>query len=160
MTTLTKKNLIERVIIDDAGCWLWQGAIKNTSGRSLAYGWITYCNKQMNAHRAAWLVNFGDIPDGMFVCHKCDVPRCVNPQHLFLGSPSENMRDMWKKKRHCSPTQGIVGSRSSKLKLHEVAQIRQLLAAGQKQKAIADKFGVTQSAISLINIGKNWGRYV
>ena len=160
MRTLTKENLIERVAVDDSGCWIWQGAIKNTSGKSLAYGWITYRSKQMNAHRAAWIVNFGEIPDEMFECHTCDVPRCVNPEHLFLGSPSDNMRDMWAKKRHSSPTLGIIGSRSAKLQLREVVQIRELLAAGKMQRDIAAKFGVTQSSISLINAGKNWGRYV
>ena len=159
MKVLTQDNLIDRVTVDDNGCWIWQGAIKNTGGKSLPYGWITFRKKQMNAHRAAWIVNFGEIPSGMLVCHKCDVPLCVNPQHLFLGTQADNIRDMWMKGRHPGPAHGIVGSRSAKLKLDDVYKIRELLSTGKTQRDIAFEFGVTQSTISLINSGKNWGRY-
>ena len=160
MSKLTKENLIDRVLIDENGCWIWQGAIKKARNRALTYGWVTYNNKQMNAHRAAWLVVNGEIPEGKFVCHKCDVPRCVNPNHLFLGTPSDNMKDMWDKKRHSLPTEGVIGSRSSKINLITVKRIRELLQQGQKQRDIAKIFGLSQAAISQINTGRNWSRYV
>jgi len=142
MKTLTSQNLIERVKIDENGCWIWQGALKKPGCRSLPYGWVTFRNRHMNAHRAAWIVNYGDIPDGMVVCHRCDVPACVNPNHLFLGTASDNMQDMWGKRRHKLPSEGIIGSLSSKVDLTMVKEIRNLIAQGQKQRDIAAKFGI------------------
>jgi hypothetical protein len=73
------------------GCWLWQGA---TAGED-NYGYILGEDSKtlIRAHRAAWLVTFGPIPDGLFVLHKCDTPLCVCPDHLFLGTHLENMAD-------------------------------------------------------------------
>jgi hypothetical protein len=160
MNRLTKHSIKDRVQIADNGCWLWTGAKKNPGSRSLAYGWVTYGGKQMNAHRASWLIHNGEIPSGLFVCHKCDVPHCVNPEHLFLGTSSDNMKDMWNKGRHSAPTSGCVGSRSSKLTLSQVQEIRLRLINRDKQSDIASDYGVCQTTISHINTKKNWGRYV
>ena len=77
------------------GCWEWTGKIKE--GR---YG-VIKVNRTNDAyaHRASWMIHFGEIPDGMCVCHKCDNTRCVNPDHLFLGSLADNVRDMVAKGR-------------------------------------------------------------
>lgn len=78
----------------NTGCWLWEGAtIRSGYGRHNING------VQMGAHRASWIIHNGDIPDGMHVCHKCDTPPCVNPDHLFLGTHADNMRDMQAKER-------------------------------------------------------------
>lgn len=79
----------------NSGCWLWIGA-----RRSKNYGAIGHSNgKTISAHRAAWLVYVGEIPDGICVLHRCDTPECVNPGHLWLGTHSENMQDMISKGR-------------------------------------------------------------
>lgn len=82
-------------------CWEWQA-----SRGSTGYGQFAMWPRGMvKAHRFAWELTNGAIPPGMFVCHRCDNPLCVNPGHLFLGSHDDNMRDMWTKGRG-NPTPG------------------------------------------------------
>jgi hypothetical protein len=80
--------------VTETGCWLFEGAVTTTG-----YGIIQFSDTLMGAHRAAYLLGRGDIPEGAFVCHTCDVRCCVNPDHLFLASHKENMEDMRRKQR-------------------------------------------------------------
>lgn len=158
MTKLTKQNFALRYVVDQNGCWIWQGATR--SGQKDPYGWAAYAGKQMGAHRVSWLVHRGSIPDGLYVCHRCDVRKCVNPDHLFLGTPSENMRDMWSKGRHKSPAEGVVGSLSAKLTALQARAIYARALAGERTSDLAKEFSVSQSAVSKIKSGGNWSRYV
>ncbi len=77
-----------------SGCWLWTG-----SGNQRGYGLFFVNRKCISTHRASWVIHNGEIPKKMHVLHKCDVPACVNPQHLFIGTHQDNMRDMMEKRK-------------------------------------------------------------
>lgn len=103
MTGPVRRSLKERlykhfVPEPNTGCWLW-----NAHTLPNGYGQIgNFFGKKrvtLLAHRASWAVHFGEIPVKEQVLHRCDVKACINPQHLFLGSQKENMRDMWSKNR-------------------------------------------------------------
>lgn len=81
--------------VDESGCWLWMRALKGCG-----YGHKWHEGKYKSAHRIAWELNRGQIPEGLFVLHRCDVMRCVNPEHLFLGTHQDNMEDQRRKGRH------------------------------------------------------------
>lgn len=85
-------------IVDDSGCWIWQGTI-GAGG----YGVLkTQGGKPDKAHRVSYRIHVGDFPIGAHVMHSCDNPPCVNPDHLTIGTRSANMQDMWDKRRHPS----------------------------------------------------------
>jgi hypothetical protein len=129
-------------------CWLWTGKKKDGVG----YGRFTVGPDHDGAHRIAWMIQNGEIPKGMCMCHRCDVRLCCNPSHLFTGTYKENTRDAISKGRiACGERQG-----SSKLKLSDVLAIRTMKAAGAKQNAMAAAFGVSTAQISRIVSGSRW----
>jgi len=136
-------------------CWLWVGGTY-----SIGYGAMMINYKHIGAHRFSYQLHCGPIPKGMFVCHHCDNPACVNPKHLFLGTPRDNMRDKMRKGRG-----GIVSvphpsgedHYKSKLTSVQVHEIRHLHAtSGFTYKELADKYGVTTSSIHGIVTWKSW----
>ena len=132
----------------NTGCWLW-----TATGDEKGYGHFRYKGRPQKAHRASWMLHRGEIPDGMLVCHHCDTPACVNPDHLFLGTNDDNMRDRQEKGRQAR------GERAPTAVLteREVSAIRLLSDKHDIPKAdIAEAFGVGGSTIGAIVRRKTW----
>lgn len=144
-------RFMDKVFIDPhTGCWLWQGAKE----RRFGYGKFRHNGVSKNAHRASWELFHGPIPPGLFVCHTCDVPGCVNPDHLFLGTSDDNNKDRASKNR----TVTRQGEANNKAKLSEcdVIQIRQLWLDGFSGTDIAKLYPVNHCAIYDILNNKTW----
>jgi predicted XRE-type DNA-binding protein len=130
-------------------CWLWTSCIRNN------YGNFSVKNKTLRPHRIIYELTYDKIPDGMFVCHKCDIPLCCNPKHLFLGTHTDNMQDMVKKGR--LPSQIGEKSHTAKLSEESVRKIRELHKTGNYyQRQIAAMFKISRQRVSAIITGKCW----
>lgn len=128
-------------------CWRWNGRLGHGG-----YGRLGYSRKTYMAHRLSYELHYGSIPDGLWVCHHCDNPRCVNPAHLFLGTPADNTTDMIRKDRNAR------GEKQTNAKLTE-AQVREILRLrneGVGNIALAEQFGVGKTHISHIVTGRKW----
>lgn len=149
-------RVLEKVVrIPFAGCWIFTGALNDAGYGIVGTGGRGQPNDR--AHRITYRHYCGPIPDGIFVCHSCDTPSCCNPDHLFLGTCKDNVRDMIKKGRNSNPPRNphVVGSAhpGSKLKEDQVVRIRELYAAGALQKDLAKIYGVAHQTISkIVNI--------
>jgi hypothetical protein len=118
------------------------------------YGLIKIHRRVTGAHRAMWTYRFGPIPAGMCVCHRCDNPPCVNPDHLFLGTVQDNNADMVRKGRHRAPTGEATAH--AKLTRADVVMMRALLAKGVPQVTCASLFGVSQCSVYDIKRRRFW----
>jgi len=155
-------------------CWMWKSTlVDNGNGQMYPQFWNE--GKTVYAHRYAWsIVNEKKISRSQFVCHKCDNPSCVNPDHLFLGSHRDNMKDMINKNRQAKgdrhgakvkPESIMRGERNPRAKLTNeiVEEIRRTCKRGDRsrgglsQRALAKKYGVSHSVIGKIMNGKLWG---
>ena len=138
------------IIYDEDSCWVWTAS--KHSKRGSEYGQIKVTRtRKISAHRASWEINFGPIPEGMCVCHRCDNPSCVRPDHLFLGTQKENLVDCRDKGR-LGGCVGFKGPSAFRAKL-TAAQIQEIRAQRGIQTAVvlAQRFGVTRQTIS-----RNW----
>lgn len=155
---------MSKVSKHENGCWLWTASVTGKSKTAKGgYGRFSI-NRKVSwkyAHRISWELHKGPIPNGILVCHTCDVPRCVNPDHLFLGTTKDNMADMAAKGRsRNSPRYGEDHS-MAKLTREQVNEIR--LAQGKWHdrgnsllRRLAEKYGVTAANICSIRKGKTW----
>ena len=138
------------------GCWSWMGTIGPKG-----YGWTRWERKRSRrVHRISWSLAFGPIPQNLHVCHHCDNPPCVNPKHLFTGTPKDNARDRDSKgrqakgeSRNAPRGEDHPGSRLTK---RDVLEIRKLAADGILRKEIATKFKVSLSTVYQIINRKMW----
>lgn len=148
-----KNKIKERVLSrvnKTKNCWLWMGCVNN-----FGYGLLRFEKKCYRVHRLSYLIYKGEIPQGMLVCHTCDNPPCVNPEHLFLGTHKDNARDRSFKGRNNFP----LGERHglSKLTKEKILEIRKLYGHGDiNQKELAKMFSVDQTNISYIVNRKTW----
>lgn len=130
-------------------CWIWKGN-KSPQG----YGFIVTDQKMYRSHRVCYELCNGPIPKGMYVCHRCDNPQCVNPSHLWLGTPAENNRDRANKKRN-NHTFGELHP-SAKINSADVVEIRKMAEQGVRQRDIATLYGITQHSVWSIIHRKTW----
>lgn len=150
------KELIERfkdkLLCDvETGCWNWTGDMRR------AYGALRVDGRRIGAHRISYQLFRGPIPNGMQICHHCDNPRCCNPDHLFIGTPTTNMRDKMNKGRGFLPDVKGENHGNSKLNRSKVLEIRYLRSQNWRTIALAKRFGVSPSAICCVLSGRNWG---
>lgn len=132
-------------------CWIWKGA-RNGSG----YGTIRDGGgrpRNVSAHRLSYRLFSGLIPDNMCVCHRCDIPLCVNPAHLFLGTNADNMRDRDAKGRCRS--RGLPGEGSGMARLKNESVIK-ILSDKRTHAAIATDYGVARSTITHVKLRRTW----
>jgi hypothetical protein len=136
------------------GCWTWTAAV-NRQGygvtRPLPGG-------SRLAHRVSWELHRGTIPSGALVCHHCDNPPCVNPEHLFLGTIADNHRDMCLKGRASGGSMRGSAHPRARLSAEEVRQVRILASLGVTQSWMAERFAISRPAISHIVAGRCWKR--
>lgn len=136
-------------IVTESGCWIFLGNITKQG-----YGRVKRNGRKVPAHRVSYELHKGQIPEGKFVCHKCDVRCCVNPDHLFVGTHQANMADMVKKGRH--HPEKYVGEKNragSKLKINDILKIRE---DPRSHRKIALDFGVSHRVIGKIKKRQDW----
>lgn len=140
----TLKEFHNSYFINEDGCWIWRGT-KNSAG----YGCITHKSRSTFAHRfsAEFLANLKI--ENLYVCHKCDVKNCVNPDHLFVGTASDNNQDSFDKGRRFMPVGNPI------LTHDRVKKIKGLFPF-LKVSEIAARFGVSRITIYGIKFGRNW----
>ena len=129
-------------------CWLWTGA---TAGRGYGRIYDPRIGHHAAAHRISWELSNGPIPDGLFMCHRCDNPPCVNPAHLFPGTHTDNMRDAGVKGRRVFMTCEKHGR--AKLTPDQVQEIRQ---SPEAKRALARRYGIDPAQVRNIKNGKSW----
>lgn len=149
---ISLQNRYEKMVIKTDNCWDWNGHKSKGYGRIMIKRYTTY------AHRVSWILNFGPIPDKLFVLHKCDNPPCSRPDHLFLGTNKDNSIDRDRKGRYNHNRQYRKGENcyNAKLNKDKVLLIYQLLEKKENQAEIARSFGISMQTVSDIKYGRIW----
>lgn len=137
----------------DNGCWEWTGCLTNKG-----YGLFYARPSKITSHRLSWLLKYGNIPKNVFVLHHCDNRKCVNPDHLFIGTQKDNLQDMTNKGRRVNHYPYGELNPSAKLNLKQVQEIREQLKTSFKGLGIklALQYGVTETTISYIRNNRVW----
>lgn len=164
MTPIYAAKLQSRLVASPSGCHEYTGGL-NRKG----YGVLYIGDGQRSAHRCAYTLWVGPIPEGMLVCHRCDNPRCCNPKHLFIGTVQDNNRDRDSKGRNISHSGDLHYSRTqperlargeghgmARLNDEKVRLIRESARAGVSLKELAKKLGVHYTLCWQISKGRGW----
>jgi len=149
ISTIKNRFYAKVLLPNDNGCMEWIGSLS-----PIGYGGFLVKSKSIIAHRFSYEMHIGKIPKGLHVLHKCDNRRCVAPDHLWLGTHKDNMKDMGDKNRRAH----LSGENASNVKLTElcVRDIKNKLAKGQTHISIAKEYGVDKTTITAINLKRNW----
>jgi hypothetical protein len=145
-----KERFLKKIVKMGNGCWQWK-SVMNPDG----YGRFYYAGRIENAHRVSYRIFVGEIKDGEAVCHRCDYRACVNPDHLFTGTPWANAQDMVAKRRNARGED----VHNSKLTWNQVREIRSTYRKGHRglgTYALGKKYGVSNTVIWLITTNQTW----
>lgn len=135
----SENYLLDRILPEpNSGCWLWTGTVDRKG-----YGRIKVHGRHVGAHRVAYRVFVGADPQDLLICHRCDVPGCINPDHLFIGTSTDNARDMGRKGR----------SGHGRLQASDVLEIRR---SALPPRDLAASFGVSRGTIHQIRRRHTW----
>lgn len=140
--------------VDKSGeCWLWTG-----SAAGKGYGRLRIGDREVYTHRLSYELAKGPIPLGMFVCHTCDVRRCVRPDHLFIGTCADNVADACKKGLMVGPKRPMRGESHCNARFTEADVVEILRLRGTVPlRELARRYGVSMGSITGIYSGKSWG---
>lgn len=155
MIELTPKQLARffaKTKVNENGCIEWTAS---HNGRGYGQAWVPSTQKKLTAHRLAYTLRHGTIPDGMQVLHRCDNPKCVNADHLFLGTNADNMADMDRKGRRRPAAQIGKLNSNAKLTAQQVDELRGLKGR-LNIKALTAQYGIGKSQIHRIVHGQQW----
>lgn len=151
----TAERFLKRVEKQESGCWHWTASSIGKAG----HGQFRLGNRSIVASRMAWMLFVGEIPKDdsaygtLHVCHRCDNPKCVNPDHLFLGTHNQNVQDKMQKGRH---RYGIsLGEKNCNAKLDE-AKVRYIRTSGLSCSELARRLEVSQPTVWAVLNGKTW----
>jgi|ERR1051326_4475122 hypothetical protein len=151
---MTIEEFWKSYTVAENGCWIWN---KRLSARGYGRVKMAGAGKTTHAHRVAFILTKGEIPNGMRACHKCDNPPCINPDHIFLGTAWDNTQDMLRKGRHwvhCGESHGM-----SKLTAESVKRARIAYATNHSLalvKQLANKFNVHVRVLQKAIKGDTW----
>ena len=151
----TRTRFWKKVAIETPDkCWLWTAA-KNEKGYGVA--WVREWGNTQKAHRVAWHICNGPISENLCALHRCDVPACCNPHHLFLGDRIANNSDMRAKGRDAK-IEVRIGEQHpiAKLTDENVREIRAMRSRGIKRRIVASRFRITESNVKQITAGNTW----
>lgn len=149
-----KDKLLSRILKnEETGCWNWQGATRS------GYGAIKSKGKLYDTHRLSFTIFKGEIPEGTMVCHTCDNPKCVNPDHLFNGTRADNMRDCFKKGRMTvpkgTPFQAGQDPGNRSIDLETVKEIKKFIKKGTiTLKELSSLYNVSYDVVRGISCGR------
>ena len=147
-TDTLKQRLYDRTVLsDEKSCWLWLGCT-----RGIGYGAMRDGNSVRDTHRISYEVHVGPIPDGMFVLHTCDIPNCINPYHLFIGTNADNMADK-KRKGRAQRGEQVPNTYFTE---DQVRAIHEKRKKGETHREIAASYGAPTGTITSILSGKRW----
>jgi DNA-binding transcriptional regulator YiaG len=146
---MTEKKKIDFVIDPETNCF----NCVSHNPESKTYSAFMLNRKSRLVHRHIYEQCFGEIPDALCVCHKCDNPKCINPEHLFLGTINDNVKDMVEKNRQAKGEKNS----SAKLKEQDITKIRKLYKKGLSTRKLAKLFNVGKSTIFCVVSKKTWG---